>query len=107
MKRRTEITIEIDRVMIISRQSNQYFWCEACGAEVEMITDDEAAIFAGATIEAVRRLALAGAIHSRPAGVGSLQICLASLLRAQAPEQSIETSLVVRGREDVPPAGSS
>ena len=99
MKRRTEITIEIDRVMIISRQSTQLYRCEACHAEVEMMLAEEAAIFAGATTQAIYRLAQTGVIHSRLMTDGTLLICRASLLRAQDPEQVIETSLVVANRK--------
>jgi hypothetical protein len=95
MKRRTEITIEIDRVMIISRQSNQLYRCEACRAEVSMMLAEEAAIFAGATTQAIYRMAQTGVIHSRLMTDGTLLICRASLVRTQDPEQVIETSMVL------------
>jgi hypothetical protein len=95
MKRRTEITIEIDRVMVISRRNTAQHWCESCGAEVDMISESEATIVAGATAQAIRRLAQTGAIHSRRAVDGGQLICLDSLLRAQSPDKVIETSLVL------------
>jgi hypothetical protein len=96
MKRRTEITIEIDRVMVISRRNTQRHWCESCGAEVDMISESEATVVAGATAQAIRRLVQSGAIHSRSAVHGGRLICLDSLLRSQSPDKVIETSLVLR-----------
>ncbi len=60
-----------------------------------MMSEDEAAIFAGATTEAIERLARTGALHSTVAANSMLLICLDSLLRAQHPEKVIETSLTI------------
>lgn len=100
MKRRTEITIEIDRVTVISSEGHQQNWCEACSANVEMVALDEAVKIAGTTMQALSRMARAGAIHVRQAADGMPLICLDSLLRREKPEQSIETSLLVAGSPD-------
>ncbi len=91
MKRRTEITIEIDRVTVISRRTTQRLWCESCGAEVDMISEPET----GANAQAIRRLVQMGAVHSLATVDGGHLICLDSLLRVQSPERVIETSLVL------------
>ena len=50
MKRRT-ITIEIDRVVLISqrKKSSLTAWCAACASRVRMVTVDEAATIARAS----------------------------------------------------------
>lgn len=60
-----------------------------------MMLAEEAAIFAGATTQAIYRMAQTGVIHSRLMTDGTLLICRASLVRTQDPEQVIETSMVL------------
>jgi hypothetical protein len=36
--RRTEITVETDRVLIIRRRRTLRAWCQECGGEVEMVS---------------------------------------------------------------------
>ena len=81
MKRRTEITIEIERVLVFSRRTNQGTWCASCEAEASLITVSEAAALAGATGHEIFRRAEAGMLHSSLTQDGVLLICLTSLLR--------------------------
>ena len=46
MKTRTEITVEVDRWVAIN-QRKKIGWCANCARDVNMLSVDEAAIFAG------------------------------------------------------------
>ena len=81
MKRRTEITIEIDRVLVFSQRTNHNAWCADCDAEASLITASEAAALAGTTVHAIFRRAEAGTLHASVTHAGALLICLTSLLR--------------------------
>jgi hypothetical protein len=45
--KRTEITVETDRVWIIRKSHSTRVWCEKCGREVEMVGLREAAALSG------------------------------------------------------------
>ena len=48
--KRTEITIETDRIVVLSRRKvSVVSWCRECNQNVKMITADEAASIAGVT----------------------------------------------------------
>jgi hypothetical protein len=83
MKRRTEIIVETERVILIRRRRREqgaWLWCEACGAESLMLTIEEAARMLGATSRQVFRWAEAGRLHWRESEEGALLICRTSLL---------------------------
>jgi hypothetical protein len=83
MKRRIEITVETERVMLVRRRRGKRLslWCAACDAESLMLSADEAAAFAGMSTMAIFRLAEAGRLHWQETGAGSLVVCHNSLLR--------------------------
>lgn len=76
--KRTEITIETDRVLIIRRRRILRAWCEECGHEVEMVDPREAE-----AIAAVRGLPLRDCAqwHVAQSHEGTGLICLDSLLK--------------------------
>lgn len=80
MKRRTEITIEIDRVTIISQSKNRRPSCNTCGAQVSMVTAGEAALMARTVQSVIYRLAETGKLHFATTTDGLLLICPDSLL---------------------------
>jgi excisionase family DNA binding protein len=85
-KKRTEITIETDRTVVISRRSVQLrAWCEACERKVLMITVDEAASLARVTSRTVYRWVEGGKLHFVETPEGRLQVCSESTLRAGLP----------------------
>ena len=43
MKTRTEITVEVDRWLVINQRSRRSGWCADCSHHVEMLSVDEAA----------------------------------------------------------------
>jgi hypothetical protein len=76
--KRTEITIETDRVLIIRRRRVLRAWCQECGHEVEMVDPREAE-----AITAVRGLPLRDCAqwHVAQSQEGTGLICLDSLLK--------------------------
>jgi len=80
MKRRTEITIEIERVLFVSRRESSAAWCASCDAEASLITTSEAAALAGTTANEILQRAEQGTLHSSVTQSGTQLICLTSLL---------------------------
>ena len=78
-RRRTEITIETERVLVFSRPSRLVAWCDGCGAQAEMVTADEAALIAGVSSRTVYRWVEAGRLHFAEPERGALLVCLKSL----------------------------
>jgi hypothetical protein len=56
-------------------------WCEACGAQDQMVTLDEASSIAGVSELAIRRQIDARVLHSTETPDGQIVICLNSLLK--------------------------
>lgn len=84
-KRRMEINIETERVMVITPHNrNLMAWCAGCDALVLMLTVDEAASLIRATSRAICRQVEAGQLHYTEPPDGLLLICLASLLQSVA-----------------------
>ena len=79
MKKRTEITIEIDRLLVVSSPSQKVNWCAACGRHVHVVTTDEAAILARVTARTIFRWVESGRLHYTETPEGSLLICPHSL----------------------------
>jgi hypothetical protein len=88
MQKRTEITIETERFLVVSgRREKAILWCHGCDKKVPMLTILEAARTAGATPLAISALAEAGRLHFAVAPEGRLFICpnsLASVKRKKA-----------------------
>lgn len=75
MQKRTQITIETERILIVSRRRDRtVLWCNACGKRVPMVTVDEAARNS--------RLVEASQLHFARVPEGQLFICSISLERA-------------------------
>jgi hypothetical protein len=81
MKKRTEITIETDRVMFVSNRKSVTLPCDGCAAPVRMITVDEAAVLAGESSRSVYRRVESGQLHFAETPEGRLFICLNSISR--------------------------
>ncbi len=81
MKKRMEITVEIDRVTLVSSQKSSTLWCEACAASVRMLTVDEAAAVAGESSRSIYRRVESGQLHFAETPEGRLFICPNSLSR--------------------------
>jgi excisionase family DNA binding protein len=80
--RRTEITIETDRVVVIKkRKASILAWCPACAGQVQMVTPDEAAVIARVSSRTIYRWVEAGKLHFAETAEGFLLICPQSLLK--------------------------
>jgi hypothetical protein len=85
-KRRTEITVETDRFIVIRRRiGSPPARCAVCEGQVKMVTPDEAALLARVTSRTVYRWIEADKLHFAETSEGQLFVCLNSLL-----EQSSE-----------------
>ncbi len=79
-KRRTEITIETDEVVLMRRRRGSLpAWCEGCGKQVNLLTPDGAAEAAGVTSRTIYRWVEADKVHFAETAEGLLLICLDSL----------------------------
>ena len=82
MKRRTEITIETERVLVISRRNTSALaWCSGCGLKGQMITPEAAAKTVSLSTRAIYRLIEAEELHFLETSDQRLWICLNSLNR--------------------------
>jgi len=79
-KRITRITFETERVLVIRGKRCRDVWCEACGAQVQMVTLGEASSIAGLSELAICRQIDARFLHSTETPDGLIVICLNSLL---------------------------
>jgi len=78
-RKRTEITIETDRVFYISSPRVALGWCAQCETQVEMVTVDEAAILRRVNSRTMFQWVESQEVHARENGNGLLLICLNSL----------------------------
>jgi O-succinylbenzoate synthase len=84
MKRRTEITIETERVVVLDGvvREDDVQWCEKCGAESRMIAPDAAATLLRVSTQAILRWAEAAGLHFVESADGPPLLCLDSLPRS-------------------------
>jgi hypothetical protein len=80
-KKRTEITIEIDELMVVKsrRQSTVRIWCPACSRDVIMVTPEQAAAITTASVRTINRWVESGIVHFRETPDGLLLLCADSL----------------------------
>jgi hypothetical protein len=80
--KRTEITVETDKVLIIRRRRSIRAWCPECGSEVDLVGLRAAEAVTGLTGQALREAPKARGWHvsENPDWAGC--ICLESLLRS-------------------------
>jgi len=85
MKKRTEITIETERFLVVSRRTGRtVLWCGDCDRNVPMLTIDEAATAAHTTPLMISELAKTGQLHSTVTLQGQPFICPNSLASLSA-----------------------
>jgi len=80
-KTRTEITIEVDELMLVRsrRGDSVQTWCPACAAEVAMVTPAQAAAAVGVSSRMIYRWMEEAKVHFTEESGGSLFICADSL----------------------------
>jgi hypothetical protein len=77
--RRTEITVETERVLIIRQRRSVRTWCRECGCEVEMVSLGEAEALTKVSGQEVGEFAQAHRWHLSENQEGTRLVCLASL----------------------------
>jgi hypothetical protein len=85
-RRRTEIRFEVEQTLILRQPTScpRLHWCEPCGAQVEMLRPEEAALVSGQRPRTIYRLVEANQLHCHETAEGQLLVCLHSLLRQAA-----------------------
>ena len=86
--KRTEITLETDRIWIIRKLHSRRAWCAECGREVDMVGLKEAQALSGIAQPLTTQPTLPGCgdgrgWHWSETADGSLLICLESVLGAR------------------------
>jgi len=84
MKKRTEVTIEIEEAVIRNSKGPAVAWCAHCAENVRMLEAHEAAVAAGISSRAIYCEVEAGRLHFVETRSGSILVCLNSLGRAAA-----------------------
>lgn len=81
-RKRIEIIIETERILLISRRSESYdLWCERCGQSLPMLTVEEAAAVLGVHVDEVFRRIEDQRLHSVQMTGRRMRICPNSLLK--------------------------
>ncbi|MDQ3817597.1 MAG: hypothetical protein M3362_07900 [Acidobacteriota bacterium] len=80
-KKRTSITVETTRVLIVTTGKARLNWCRECAEEVQMLTLDEAATVARTSAVEIFRRIEGREIHSVRTPGNPLLICTESLLK--------------------------
>ena len=88
MKKRTEITIETSRLLVIHKPIRMIGWCARCDKDVDWLAVDEAARLVGWSSRAIFGLVERAELHSSETQEGILIICPASLTEAINNERS-------------------
>jgi hypothetical protein len=80
MQKRTEITIETERLLVVSqRRERTVLWCNGCVSSLPMLPIDAAALIAHTTPLVIFDLVKAGKLHSAMTPDGRVFICSNSL----------------------------
>jgi hypothetical protein len=91
--KRTEITIQTDRVLLIKRRKGSVLgWCPSCAQQVEMVSPDEAAVIARVSSRTIYRWVEAEKLHFIETSQGTLLICIGSLLKSTKSISSLTTN---------------
>jgi hypothetical protein len=77
--KRTEITIETDRVWFISSPRKVVGWCVVCDTEAELLPVDEAALLRCVSSRTIFQWVETQQVHASENANGLLLICLKSL----------------------------
>jgi hypothetical protein len=84
-KKRTQITVETERILIIKRRYQAVeAWCDECNEAVVMIRPDQAAAVSGRSLRAIFSDIERTALHFAEQPEGTILICLNSLLKPSA-----------------------
>ena len=79
MKKRVEVTIETERLLIASNRKSANIWCDDCSSLVKMISVDKAAALAEQTERTIYGWVESGRLHFFETPEVRLLICLNSI----------------------------
>jgi hypothetical protein len=82
MRKRTQITVETDRVLIVRRRKTTRAWCRNCGSVVDFVPVEQAGRLPGNDPKTLDLGPDAEKLHLKKAADGSLLVCLKGLLRS-------------------------
>lgn len=80
--KRTEVTVETDRVVTVRRRLSLRAWCRECGRVVDAIGVEDAGTLCGMTQPMLRDEAEATGWHICEGWDGEMLICLDSVLKS-------------------------
>lgn len=80
VKRTRKISVETERLLVISQQKATVSWCEICKQHTRMLGPREAAAISGQSERAIFHRIEARELHFTETPDGALLICLKSLL---------------------------
>ena len=83
--RRMKITVERERLLVVSRQKRSESWCAECSATVTMLGPVEAAAVAAVSDRTIFRQIESHRLHFTETSHGAVLICLNSLLKPESP----------------------
>jgi len=85
VKKRTEIMIEFDEVMVVSaRPDSVQAWCEQCCLNVLFVTPEQSSVVAGVSVRTINHWVEAGIVHFVETPNGLLFVCVESLRFAES-----------------------
>jgi len=88
IKRRTEIIIEFEQLLVLNRAKNYIWnWCKDCSANARMLSPEIAAREENSTPRNIYRLVETGKLHFIEYKDGSLLICMNSFRKDRGQEQ--------------------
>lgn len=79
--RRMKITVENERLLVVSQRRGTESWCEECSATVRMLRPGEAAAVANVSDRTIFRQIESRRLHFTEGSDGAVLICLNSLLK--------------------------
>jgi len=79
--RRKRVTLETERVVVISRHTGLRGWCRECSAEIELVGLEEAAAISGLSQMTIFHHVESHQLHFIETLDGALLICLSSLMQ--------------------------
>jgi hypothetical protein len=80
--KRTQITIETSRVLVVRRMHSSRTWCRECAREVDVVGLEEASVLTGMTQPAFHECVETGKWHFSESSDGAPMICLVSLMKS-------------------------
>jgi hypothetical protein len=89
--RRMKITVEKERLLVVSQRQGTESWCEECSARVRMLRPGEAAAVANVSDRTIFRQIESRRLHFNETSDGAVLVCLNSLLKqTSADRQTVE-----------------